>query len=133
MNQVGNVVKDFQAGDLGKVSLRYPSMKDAREMKEYLNSMVEEGVEIASHEKVSREEEIDWLSNHLKEIMKGKQVGLVVDIDGNVMGHVLLLRKKKPRVGKLALGLRKEVRGKASVRNCWNYFFKRPKRNSMWK
>lgn len=114
-----NIVKVFQVDDLGEVKLRYPSIKDARGMKKHFNSMVEEGAEITDQVKVNMNEEIDYLSNHLKEIMKGNQVGLVVDFDGNILGYGFVTKKEKAmsHVGKLAIGLKKDAREKASERN----------------
>ncbi len=114
MNRIGNIVENFQVEDFGEAKIRYPSMKDAEEMTEYLNTLVEEKAEIARQEKISVEEEMEWLLDHLKGVMKKKQVGLVVDVDDKIMGHGYVKKKEEAmsHVGKLALGLRKEIRGK---------------------
>lgn len=114
MSPAGKVVEEFQVDGLGEVKLRYPTINDAEDMREYLNSMVEEKANISRQEKVSLDEELDWLSDNIKEFEKGKQVDLVVDVDGKVMGHGGIKKKKRAlsHIGELGLGLRREIRGK---------------------
>lgn len=112
MSQAGKTVENFFVDELGEVELRYPTMNDVKDMKRYLNSMVEEKADISRQEKVSLEEESDWLSENISEFKKGNRVDLVVDVDGRVMGHGGIKKKKQAlsHIGELGLGLRREVR-----------------------
>jgi hypothetical protein len=69
--KAGEIVKTFNARDGRRVVLRFPMWEDLDDLLELINSLVEEGADILRTEKVSREEEIDWLSKALASIEKG--------------------------------------------------------------
>lgn len=99
--------------ELGEARIRYPLMSDASDLRDLICSLVDEDAEICRCEKLSLEEEIDWLSSQLKKIINNKSVALVVDIEGDVLGHGSVESKDgaMSHVGKLSIGLRKEARG----------------------
>lgn len=114
MSQPGDIIEEFRVDELGEVRLRYPTMNDAEDLKEYINSMVEEKADISRQEKVGLEEEIDWLSDNLEEVRKENRIDLVVEVEGKIMGHGQIAKKERAQshIGKLGLGLREEIREK---------------------
>ncbi len=83
--QCGKVIRSFKAKDGRKVVLRTPKWEDLNDFLELINSLVEEGAEILRTEKVSREEEIDFLSRVLSRLEKDEMFYLVAEIDGKVV------------------------------------------------
>ena len=76
-----------------KVVLRTPKWEDLEDLLELINSLVDEKANISRTKKVSREEEIDWLSRALTRLEKGETFYLVADVDGKVVGTSELNRK----------------------------------------
>ncbi|MGB9676443.1 MAG: GNAT family N-acetyltransferase [Candidatus Bathyarchaeales archaeon] len=83
--KAGQIIKTFNANDGRRVILRVPKWEDAGDLLGLINSLVEEGADILRTEKVSREEEIDWLSKALASIEKGEAFYLVAEVDGKVV------------------------------------------------
>jgi hypothetical protein len=69
--KTGKVLKSFVARDGRGVVLRTPKWEDLDDFLELINSLVDEKAEITRTEKVSREEEIDFLSKVLNHLGKG--------------------------------------------------------------
>jgi RimJ/RimL family protein N-acetyltransferase len=83
--KAGKVIRSFYAKDGRGVVLRMPKWEDLDDLLELINSLVEEGAEIIRDEKVSREEEIDWLSKTLASLEKNEIFFLVAEVDGKVI------------------------------------------------
>ncbi|MEM3840961.1 MAG: hypothetical protein QW090_07495, partial [Candidatus Bathyarchaeia archaeon] len=60
--KTGKVIREFVAKDGRKVILRTLKWEDLDDLLDFINSLVEEGANILRTEKVSRDEEIEWLS-----------------------------------------------------------------------
>ncbi len=61
----GNIIKQFTAKDGREVILRTPKWEDLDDLTEFINSLVDEGAEIAVNKRVSREQEAEWLGKLL--------------------------------------------------------------------
>ncbi len=83
--KAGKIVKTFNAKDGRRVILRVPRWEDLGDLLELINSLVEEEADILRTEKVSREEEIDWISKTLASIEKDDAFYLVAEVDGKVI------------------------------------------------
>ncbi|MEM3759649.1 MAG: GNAT family protein [Candidatus Bathyarchaeia archaeon] len=83
--KAGKTIRSFSAKDGRRVVLRTPKWEDLDDLLELINSLVEESAEIIRNEKVSREEEIDWLSKTLASLEKGEVFFLVAEVDGKVI------------------------------------------------
>lgn len=107
----GKIVEDFEVNG-SEVKIRYPEMGDVDDLLEHVNSLVEEGADIVLEEKNDRDEEVEWLSEMLEKIEKGEKVGLVVEVDGKVVGSADVGKGEnvKNHVGILEIGLREEIR-----------------------
>ncbi|MEM3699619.1 MAG: GNAT family N-acetyltransferase [Candidatus Bathyarchaeia archaeon] len=85
--------------------MRTPKWEDLDDLLELINSLVEEGAEIIRNEKVSREEEIDWLSKTLASLEKEEIFFLVAEVDGKVIASsdIRPLRWVERHVGVLGI------------------------------
>jgi hypothetical protein len=83
--KTGKVFQELSVNDGRKVVLRTPRWEDLDDLLELVNSLVDEAAEIYRDEKVSRDEEIDWLSGVLARLEEGKAFFLVAEVDGGVV------------------------------------------------
>lgn len=65
--------------------MRTPKWEDLDDFLELINSLVEERADILRSERVSREEEIDFLSRVLSRLEKDETFYLVAEVDGRVV------------------------------------------------
>ncbi|MFQ6053353.1 MAG: GNAT family N-acetyltransferase [Candidatus Bathyarchaeia archaeon] len=93
--KAGAFIRRFTARDGREVTLRAPRWSDLDDMLEFINSLVEEGAEIMATEKKTREEEVDWLSQHLSALEKGEKMAIAAEVDGRFVGQV----EVRPRSG----------------------------------
>jgi hypothetical protein len=70
----GTLIRTFEARDGRKVTLRAPRWSDVDDFTHFINSLVEEGADILMDKKVTREEEIDFVSHILSALEKDKMV-----------------------------------------------------------
>lgn len=104
----------FISKDGKEVVLRTPIWEDINGLMEITNSIVDEGIDIATSRKVTRKEEAEWLRQGLALTEKGEVLGLVAEIEGKVVARSEL-RKRTGRyskhVGNIGIGIRKGYRG----------------------
>jgi len=96
--RAGTVFRRFTAQDGREVTLRAPKWSDLDDMLEFINSLVEEEAPIAVNQKISREDEVDWLSNQLSRLEKDNAVVVVAEVKDKFVGQV----EVTPRVGRLS-------------------------------
>lgn len=83
----GTIIKTFFASDGREVVLRTPTWNDLDDLMVLINSLVEERADILLDEKVSRDEEIDWLSKILARLEKDEAFHLVAEVDDRIVGN----------------------------------------------
>ncbi len=110
--KVGEILHRFKAKDGREVILRTPKWEDLNDLMEYINSLVDEGAEIARDHKVTREEEADWLGRKLALLEKGEELSLVAEVDGKVVANseITKLRGYSRHVGGLGISIKKGYR-----------------------
>jgi RimJ/RimL family protein N-acetyltransferase len=110
--KVGEIIYTFQGKNGQSVVLRMPKWEDLDGLMELINSIVEEGAEISRAEKVSREEEIDWLSGLLARIEKRKAFLLVAEVGGEIVASsdINQLRGYERHVGVVGIVIKKGFR-----------------------
>ncbi|MGB8779432.1 MAG: GNAT family N-acetyltransferase [Candidatus Bathyarchaeia archaeon] len=81
----GKILETFSAKDGRRVVLRTPKWEDLDDLLELINSLVEEKAEVIVDEKLSREQEAEWLSGVLLRLEKGQIFFLVAEVDGKVV------------------------------------------------
>jgi L-amino acid N-acyltransferase YncA len=111
--KLGSVFKEFKAKDGRKVILRAPKWEDIDDMMECINSLVEEGADIMKDQKVTREQESDWLAQCLSGIEKGTQVYVAAEVDGKLVGTSHVSRfspRRQSHVGQLGIVIKNGYR-----------------------
>jgi L-amino acid N-acyltransferase YncA len=105
--------KTFIAKDGRKVVIRPPKWEDLEGLMEYINSLVDEKVEIVLTKKVTREEEAEWLAKRLISIDKGDVIHVVAEVDGEVVAGAEVGKQKylMSHVGTLGIGVKSGFRG----------------------
>ncbi len=96
-----------------KIVLRYPRLSDVGDFLHHINSMVEERTFLSTSKKKTRKEEVRWLRGVLKSIRENKDVVVALEMNGKIMGSVMVRSEGecKEHVGNLGISLDKEARG----------------------
>jgi RimJ/RimL family protein N-acetyltransferase len=81
----GKTLETFSVRDGSRVVLRTPKWEDLDDLLELINSLVKEKAEVIVDEKLSREQEAEWLSSVLLRLEKGQIFFLVAEMDGRVV------------------------------------------------
>jgi len=89
----GKEVRFFLARDGRKIVLRTPRWEDLDDLLDLINSLVAERANIIRDKKVSREEEIDWLSGVIRRQEKDEVFFLVAEVDGRVVASSEISRR----------------------------------------
>jgi uncharacterized lipoprotein len=84
--KAGVILGEFEARDGRKVTLRTPKWEDLDDMLDFINSLVEEEAMIAADRKQTREQEVDWLARGLSNLEKDKEIRVVAEVDGRMVG-----------------------------------------------
>ena len=110
--KTGKTIRSFIAKDSREVVLRTPKWEDLDDFLALINSLVDEKAEIARTEKVSREEEIDWLSKVLSRLEKDETFYLVAEVSGKVVAVSEIGRRSgyEKHVGVIGIAIRNEFR-----------------------
>jgi RimJ/RimL family protein N-acetyltransferase len=103
--QVGRVFQKFYVGDRQEVILRTPRLEDLDGLIRLINSLVEEKAEIARIEKVTREEEAEWLPKMLANLEKNELFFLVAEMRGELVASsdIHILTGDEKHVGVLGI------------------------------
>jgi RimJ/RimL family protein N-acetyltransferase len=110
--QLGRVLRKFCTRDGQEVILRTPRWEDLDNLMELINSLVDEKAEIARTEKVTREQEAEWLPRMLSSLEKDELFFLVAEVDGELVGSsdMDILRGDEKHVGVLGIVIKKGFR-----------------------
>jgi RimJ/RimL family protein N-acetyltransferase len=110
--KAGKTVKTFCARDGRKVVLRTVRWEDLDDLLELINSLVEEKVDIVRTERVSRQEEIDWLSGALGRLEKEEIFYLAAEVGGKVVANSEIRRETghSEHVGNVGIAIREGYR-----------------------
>ncbi len=111
--KAGEKIEKFENED-EKFIVRYPEMNDWKDLLELNNSLVEEENRLPI-KKRSEEAEVDFLSNKLEEIEKGKEIYLVLEKRGKVKGGANLSPRgleSASRAADVEIRIKKDIRDK---------------------
>lgn len=111
--ETGKTVRAFSMRDGRNVVLRTPTWNDLGDLLSLINSLVEEGANIIVDKRVTRQEEIEWLSKALARSERDEAFYLVAEVDGRVVGNSELTRETGGRdshVGRLGIAIREGFR-----------------------
>ena len=113
--KAGTVLRKFKSKGGYNVTLRTPAWRDLDDLLEFINSLVEEDAMIGRDSKVTRDEEVDWLAERLKNLEKDRNMQIVAEVDGG--GRQLGSRGEglaQPLPLLLPQGIRQQSRGQES-------------------
>ena len=110
--QHGKVFRKFSAKDGREVILRTPRWEDLDDLMELINSLVDEKAEIARTDKVTREDEVEWLPKVLASLEKDELFFLVAEVDKKVVASsdIHILSGNEKHVGVLGIVLKSGFR-----------------------
>jgi len=82
------------------------------DLPDLINSLVNERADILLNEKISRDEEVDWLSRALHRLEKGETFHMIADVDGKVaaISEINLRSCYEKHVGVIGITIRSNVR-----------------------
>jgi RimJ/RimL family protein N-acetyltransferase len=111
--KTGEIIREFVAKDGRKVILRTLKWEDLDDLLDFINSLVEEGANILRTEKVSRIEEIEWLSRILTRMEKGEVFCVAAEVDGRVVANseIIMGTGYSRHVGFIGIAIKKGFRG----------------------
>ena len=106
--KTGKILCRFADREGREVILRTPRWEDLDDLTDFINSLVEEGADICRKEKVTREEEAEWLGRRLADLENDKVLLMVAEVDGKVVANSEIGRKEgySSHVGGLGIGIR---------------------------
>lgn len=95
-----------------RVVFRTPRWEDLDDFLELINSLVEEGANIIRNQKVTRDEEVEWLARYLTNVEKGRVIGIVVEVDGKAVGNSEVAKGSgsESHVGLLGISIARDYR-----------------------
>ncbi len=110
--KAGTILREFEARDGRKVTLRTPTWEDLDDMLDFINSLDEEEAMILMETKQTRDQEVDWLARALSNMEKDRQVRVVAEVDGKMVGQceVALGAGRKSHVGTLGISVKQGYR-----------------------
>ena len=106
--KAGAIFRKFQAQDGREVTLRAPKWSDLDDMLEFINSLVEENVDILVDAKFTREAEVDWLARKISSLENDRVIAVVAEVDGRFVGQMEINPKigRSKHVGVLGISLK---------------------------
>lgn len=110
--QLGRVFREFFSRDGREVILRTPRWEDLDDLLDLINSLVDEKAEIARAERVTKEDEADWLPKMLSSLKKDELFFLVADVGGKIVASsdIHILSGDEKHVGVLGIVVRSSFR-----------------------
>jgi len=110
--KAGTILREFEARDGRKVTLRTPTWEDLDDMLDFINSLVDEDAMILMETKQTRDQEVDWLARALSNMEKDRQVRVVAEVGGRMVGQceVALGAGRKSHVGTLGISVKQGYR-----------------------
>jgi RimJ/RimL family protein N-acetyltransferase len=110
--ETGRIIKKFNAKDGRKVILRTPKWEDIDDLVKFINSLVEEGADITNYQKVTREQETEWLGRQLVEAEKGSKLIMLAEVNGKVVANASITKKTgySEHVGDLGIAIKDSFR-----------------------
>jgi RimJ/RimL family protein N-acetyltransferase len=109
----GVSVAEFSTKNGQRVVLKTPRWEDLDGLLDLINSLVEEKAEIVISDKLTREEEADWLADLLVRLEKDQAFFFVAEVDGKVVASSDLHvgRGTEKRAGNVGIVVKDGFRG----------------------
>jgi len=103
----------FIAKDGRRVVIRSIKWEDLDDAVEFINSLADEGAEILRTERVTRDQETDWLGRRLARIAKGEIIDVVAEADGKMIANSEVEKRTgmMSHLGYIGLAIKNGYRG----------------------
>jgi RimJ/RimL family protein N-acetyltransferase len=110
--QTGQILHQFTAKDGREVILRTPKWEDIDDLLLLINSLIAENADIWMRERVTRNEQIDWLSKRLARIEKGEVIQIVAEVNNHVIANtdVTIKTGQRSHVGDIGIIIKQGYR-----------------------
>jgi RimJ/RimL family protein N-acetyltransferase len=111
--QLGRMFRKFYVRDGQEVILRTPRWQDLDNLMELINSLVDEKAQIARTQKVTKEEEAEWMPKMLANLEKDQLFFLVAEVDQKLVASsdIHILSGDEKHVGVLGIVVKAGFRG----------------------
>ncbi len=117
--KAGRVYRSFLTKEGRRVTLRAARWEDLDNLVEFANGLVAEHEEnsdfgVTLSKPVTRDEQAGWLAKKLVRIEQGKEISVVAEVDGRVVGNSEVIRGEVDDIsanGRLGIALAKGYRG----------------------
>lgn len=105
-------IKNFRGKKVIIQKFSKKHLKKVKEFQEFINSLVEEDAPILIDKKISLKEEKDWVNSKLNLIKGKKEVFLIAESEGKIIGstHVSIGIGRQKHVGELGISVAKKYR-----------------------
>ena len=106
--------KVIMAKDGRKVVLRSVRWEDLDDLLELINSLVEEGADVVRTEKVTRNEEAEWLGRFLARMEKREIINCAAEVEGKVIANSDIGKREffsMSHVGDFGIAIKQGYRG----------------------
>ena len=105
--------RTFRAKDGRSVVLRSVRWEDLDDLIEFIDSLADEGVDILRTERVTRDEEAEWLGRRLARVDKGELIDAVAEVDGKIVANSEVQKRTgmMSHIGDLGIGIKSGYRG----------------------
>lgn len=104
----GKIIKTFKTKKGNEVIIRYPKWEDLDQLVEFINNLSQEDTFVLySGETVTKEQEMEYLSQSFKMIEKGEKVHLVATAGGRFVANSTVTRQRlrAKHVGSVAISV----------------------------
>lgn len=113
MFKPGKIIKKFKSKTGKQVIIRYPKWEDLDELLSFINELSSEDTFITYFgQKITKDEEIEYLANSIKKMEKNQRIHLCAFIGDKLVGNCAVTRKsqRSKHVGEVDISVRKEHR-----------------------
>jgi len=106
--KAGTIFKKFQDQEGREVTLRAPRWSDLDDILEFINALVEEETYIIMDSKVTREQEVEWLTGKLSNLENDKEIIVTAEVDSRFVGQTEIIPKsgRSRHVGVFGIALK---------------------------
>ena len=111
--KAGKIIEKIKTKDGHEAVIRYIKFEDWPECLQLINSLVKEDAKINANKRVSKSEELEWISWQLKSLEKGESIAICAEVNGRVVGMCDIHRKKyrQSHIASLGISIAKAYRG----------------------
>ena len=110
--QTGKIIHQFTTKDGRQVTLRSLKWEDLDDCLTLINALIDEQADITLSDPISRDTQIEWMSNRLAAVEKGQVIQIVAEVQGHVIANsdVTIKTGQRRHVGAIGIIIKKGYR-----------------------